>query len=98
MGTFQCFCLQGLDVKVVATRALLAGVCFHAYQQVGRSNELDSKFWDDYFAVNHTKYYLVRLTVRSHMFLNLFTINVLFYQVKMFYSVQTTNSTMVGKK
>jgi solute carrier family 35 protein E1 len=24
----------GLDVKVVATRALLAGFCFHAYQQV----------------------------------------------------------------
>jgi solute carrier family 35 protein E1 len=25
---------QGLDVKVVATRALLAGICFHSYQQV----------------------------------------------------------------
>jgi solute carrier family 35 protein E1 len=24
----------GLDVKVVATRALLAGICFHSYQQV----------------------------------------------------------------
>ena len=56
MGRFQCFCLQGLDVKVVATRALLAGFCFHAYQQVGQSNELDSKFWGDYCAVNHTKY------------------------------------------
>ena len=34
------------------------------------------------------------------MFLYIFTINVLFYQLKtlLFYNVQTTNSTMVGKE
>ena len=42
---------------------------------------------------------LVWLIIWSYIFLYIFTINVLLYQVKMlmFYSVQMTNLTMVGK-
>lgn len=36
---------QGLDVKVVATRALLAGICFHSYQQVHQPREATMWHW-----------------------------------------------------
>jgi solute carrier family 35 protein E1 len=32
--TPQALAAAGVDVKVVATRALIAGLCFHSYQQV----------------------------------------------------------------
>lgn len=31
---FCCLQLQGLDVKLIYTRSLIAALCFHAYQQV----------------------------------------------------------------
>ena len=44
-------------------------------------------------------WYVVSLTLWSYTMLNVFTIDVMFYQVNLllFCNVQTTNSTLVGK-